>query len=308
MSAPAVAGAAVDVAVAVVRDDAGRVLLAERTPRQVSAGFWELPGGKIDPGETAAEAARRELLEEVGLEARQMLPWRVHEHAFPTKRVRLHLFRVTRWAGQAHGREGQRVAWVDPGEPGLAPLLPSNRRPLTLLALPQDLHVATVGGTALPPQALPHEWRRLAAAGVRWLLLRAPAMVPAQRRLLAQRLREDCLRSGVRAPRVLLQAPAADVAAARCAGLHSAPGPADALPTRPGGVGVWSLAAATPAQQAAAMASEADLVLAGPEAPGAAWGPREGPALYRGPGADPEPGWAVYRRDDGAAAASGRRQ
>lgn len=46
----------------------GRILLARRAGGQALAGHWELPGGKIEPGETAPEALRRELAEELCIE------------------------------------------------------------------------------------------------------------------------------------------------------------------------------------------------------------------------------------------------
>ena len=65
------------------------------------AGFWELPGGQVEPGESPAEAAARELFEEVGVQVDELAPWRVYEHDFPTKRLRLHWFHVRRWSGEA---------------------------------------------------------------------------------------------------------------------------------------------------------------------------------------------------------------
>lgn len=51
---------------AVVRDDAGRLLLVQRA-NEPSRGLWSLPGGRIEAGETAREAAVREVFEETGL-------------------------------------------------------------------------------------------------------------------------------------------------------------------------------------------------------------------------------------------------
>lgn len=56
------------VAAAVIRD--GLLLLAQRTRPPELAGLWELPGGKVEDGETAGDAVRRELFEELGVEAR----------------------------------------------------------------------------------------------------------------------------------------------------------------------------------------------------------------------------------------------
>lgn len=55
------------VAAAVIRN--GRLLLAQRTRPVELAGLWELPGGKVEPDESPAEAVRRELREELGVEA-----------------------------------------------------------------------------------------------------------------------------------------------------------------------------------------------------------------------------------------------
>jgi 8-oxo-dGTP diphosphatase len=126
----------IDVAACIVQASDGRVLLAERTARQVAAGFWELPGGKIEPGESAASAAARELREETGLTPIDMVPWLKYEHRFPTKLVRLQFFRAHAWEGTALGCEGQRLAWVDPHGPHVGPLLSSNDRALFALGLP----------------------------------------------------------------------------------------------------------------------------------------------------------------------------
>jgi len=81
----------VDVAVAIpVRG--GRLLVAQRAGGTHLGGAWEFPGGKIRDGEAAAEAARRELLEETGLEARELEPLLVLVHDYPDRAVRLHCF------------------------------------------------------------------------------------------------------------------------------------------------------------------------------------------------------------------------
>ena len=51
---------------AVVKDDQGRLLLIKRG-HEPGAGLWSIPGGRIEPGETDAEALVREMREETGL-------------------------------------------------------------------------------------------------------------------------------------------------------------------------------------------------------------------------------------------------
>lgn len=224
---------AVDVAVAVVRDAAGRVLLAERTRTQIAAGWWELPGGKIDPGETAAQAAARELHEEVGLHAGRLLPWIVYRHDFATKSVRLHFFRAEDVRGQAHGREGQRVAWVDPSAPTVGPLLPSNARALDLLALP-----ALVGVLEAPPGGA--LWSALDSAldrGIRLLQLRLDQVAPGQRVALAARVVRQAASKGAR---VLLSGSVQEARAASAAGLHTRAAALAQFASRPA-VGLWSV-------------------------------------------------------------------
>ena len=58
---------AVDVAVGVLVDPAGRFLLTSRPEGKVYAGYWEFPGGKLEPGESVEDALRRELHEELGI-------------------------------------------------------------------------------------------------------------------------------------------------------------------------------------------------------------------------------------------------
>ena len=51
----------------VLEDAAGRVLIAKRPEHKHHGGYWEFPGGKLDPGETAALGLVRELREELGI-------------------------------------------------------------------------------------------------------------------------------------------------------------------------------------------------------------------------------------------------
>jgi len=253
----------VDVAVGVIRAPDGRVLLAERTAGKDAAGFWEFPGGQVDPGESAAQAAARELVEEVGVHALELAPWRVYEHDFPAKRVRLHWFHVRRWSGEASGREGQRVAWVDPACPSVGPLLPSNELALAALALPDLVAVARVSRRPGAPEELRARIPSLAAGGLRLLIVRAPELAPAQRVQLARRLLQGRQGTGLR---LLLSGTALEARQAGACGLHSRAAGLAGLIERPP-ARLWAVSAHNARDLDRAAALGADVVLLAPVLP-----------------------------------------
>lgn len=67
-----------------------RILITLRKHGTLFSGYWELPGGKIEPGESPSECIVRELLEEIGILAEAVSPLDVVEHTYPHGRVRLH--------------------------------------------------------------------------------------------------------------------------------------------------------------------------------------------------------------------------
>ncbi len=98
------------VAVGVLIEDQ-RVLLAQRRGDVHLARLWEFPGGKAEPGESIAEALRREFLEELDIQVLVSEPLMDLAHNYPEKSVLLRVHRVTHYRGDAHGREGQAVGW-----------------------------------------------------------------------------------------------------------------------------------------------------------------------------------------------------
>ncbi len=126
----------VRVAAAVIVRADGAVLLAQRPPGKVYAGYWEFPGGKLEPGETPCHALDRELREELGLEVKRAAPWLVRRYVYPHAHIELHFFRVLAWTGEPVGHDGQAFAWQVSGRFTVAPLLPANAPILNALALP----------------------------------------------------------------------------------------------------------------------------------------------------------------------------
>lgn len=101
----------------VLDDGDGRILLTRRTGNRELAGLWEFPGGKVEPGESAAQALVRELREEIGIEADASAfePLIVVPHRMTSgKRIRLDVHRVGVYRGRVRGMESQAVTWVAP--------------------------------------------------------------------------------------------------------------------------------------------------------------------------------------------------
>ena len=106
--------ALVTVAVGILIDDAGRVLVTRRAPHAHQGGLWEFPGGKVETHESIFKALARELREELGVLVEASEPLMVLEHDYGDKQVRLDVHRVTRWLGEPRGLEGQPLAWQRP--------------------------------------------------------------------------------------------------------------------------------------------------------------------------------------------------
>ena len=119
----------VEVAVGVLIQPDGQFLLTSRPPGKVYEGYWEFPGGKLEPGESVEQALRRELLEEIGVAVGAVHPWKVELVDYPHALVRLNFCKVFDWTGELQMHEGQAFAWqslpvsVQPILPGTIPVL-----------------------------------------------------------------------------------------------------------------------------------------------------------------------------------------
>ncbi len=104
------------VSVGLVMDDAGRVLMQRRPEDVMLGGLWEFPGGKVEPGETPAEACARELHEELGITVAVGREVAVVGHTYSHLRVRLHAFRCRITAGEPKTVTGEPMRWLGPDE------------------------------------------------------------------------------------------------------------------------------------------------------------------------------------------------
>lgn len=102
----------VHVAVGVVENSHGELLISHRGAHQQQGNLWEFPGGKVEANETVQQALARELREEMNIEVEACAPLTVVEHAYDDKRVRLDVWTVTQYSGQVKGLENQQWRWV----------------------------------------------------------------------------------------------------------------------------------------------------------------------------------------------------
>jgi 8-oxo-dGTP diphosphatase len=136
-------------AVGIIQRADGWVLLGQRPPGKPWEGYWECPGGKVEDGETAEFALKRELREELGIEVLQCFPWITRTYDYPAKyhadgtlnssakTVELHFFIVAQWQDEPQSLEQQRLSWQHPSRLEVGPMLPANAPIMAALNLPR---------------------------------------------------------------------------------------------------------------------------------------------------------------------------
>lgn len=105
----------VHVAVALILNSSGQVLLSKRPADAHQGNLWEFPGGKINSGEQVLDALVREIREELGLEIQQATSVMRVPYTYPDKRVLLDVWHVNKFTGCPVGLEGQPVKWWSTG-------------------------------------------------------------------------------------------------------------------------------------------------------------------------------------------------
>lgn len=178
-----------NVVAAVIHNAQGQLLLAQRPLHKHQGGLWEFAGGKVDEGETAEQALVRELQEELGITATQYRPLLTVEHHYPDKSVRLNVFRVTAFEGEAHGAEGQPIVWVKPQDLQNYQF-PAANTPILKAAVLPDIYCITpepsqIGGNLLA-------WLEQHLAQYSFLCLRAKELQLDDYLTLAQQVADLC--------------------------------------------------------------------------------------------------------------------
>jgi len=131
-----------EVAVGILARD-GTVLACQRRRGAVYPLKWEFPGGKLEPGETAAAALKRELKEELDVVVERAEPFHVQEWEYPASKgisssdghFRVHYFLVTRFAGEPVNLAFESILWVTPDALAALDVLEGNAAAINRLRL-----------------------------------------------------------------------------------------------------------------------------------------------------------------------------
>jgi 8-oxo-dGTP diphosphatase len=273
----------VEVAAAVIEAGDGRVLMASRPAGKAYAGWWEFPGGKVEPGETPRQALERELQEELGIRVTEAWPWLNRSFVYPHAHVMLRFFRVTGWQGEPRALEGQTLAWTPVQAPEVHPILPANGPILKGLKLPLEYAISAVGD--LGERAFLARLEARLVQGLRFVQWRE--RIPPGQGVDSPLLREVAARCRARGALLVLNGPPAadrlELARVLEAGLHLPSVQLMALSRRP--ELEWVGASCHDAEELAkAVALELDWVVLGPVQ-----------ATPSHPGAAPM-GWAAFAR------------
>jgi 8-oxo-dGTP diphosphatase len=184
----------VEVAAAVLQRPDGSFLLARRPQGKVFAGYWEFPGGKVEPGEPPAAALVRELHEELGVDVETAYPWITRMFSYPHATVRLRFYRVLRWKHLPQPRENQALAWQSLDAPMAEPMLPANAPVLASLALPSEYAITDAARYGIPKMLLLLEQRL--ERGLKMVQVREPHLTEDQRTLFTEQVIELAQRHG----------------------------------------------------------------------------------------------------------------
>jgi len=100
-------------AIGVIYNSKNKILITKRRPHQVYAGYWELPGGKIEESEDPAQTIIRELHEELDIIIQKTQFLDTITYQYPEFCVILEVFKILEFTGEIYGKEGQEIAWLD---------------------------------------------------------------------------------------------------------------------------------------------------------------------------------------------------
>jgi len=115
-----------------------QILIAKRQSHQFMGGFWELPGGKIEHGESPEVAISRELNEELGIIVDKLSLHQTMVYQYTDRIVELSIYNIDNYLNTPKGVEGQEIAWVSVENLNSYKLLPTMKSFINSITLPKQ--------------------------------------------------------------------------------------------------------------------------------------------------------------------------
>lgn len=183
----------IDVAVGVVKDDLGRILIAKRKVDAHQGGLWEFPGGKFEPAEDDVQALNRELFEELNIKTLASSPLIKINFNYPECQVCLHVREVCDFEGEPVGCEGQEWKWVDIQSLNEYAFPEANKAILSAIKLGR--HYAIIGGGDV--QQVMHNLGVVLEQGIRLVQIRIKGLGGVDAEEVLTAVRDRCHKLGV---------------------------------------------------------------------------------------------------------------
>ncbi len=173
----------IEVVVAVIIKSDRSFLLSRRPEDKPCGGYWEFPGGKIEPGESRLHALNRELMEELGIQIELSYPWITLVYTYSHATVRLFFYRIEKWHGEPYGKENQELSWQFSDDIKVAPMLPANVPVLRALSLPPVYQITNAVDLGVENTLI--KLKNSFQQGTKLVQIREPAMIKDDFRLFA---------------------------------------------------------------------------------------------------------------------------
>ena len=179
-------------AAGVMRRDDGKMFVQQRRAPQTFAGYWEFPGGKVQPGENALCAMSRELREEAGIHVLRARHFVQRRLGVGKNELLLDVFIVMEYEGAPHGCEKQSWRWA---EEMPQPMLAANREICKWLRLP-SMYAITAAEVFGVDDTLRRLAEKLATGEIKMLQLRDKNLPTSQRADFARQAAALCRQYG----------------------------------------------------------------------------------------------------------------
>jgi len=182
-----------DVAVAVVKNKKGQVLISQRKLDVHQGGLWEFPGGKFEKNETAHQALVRELKEELNIVAVTSIPLINICFDYPSVNVRLHVRIVEGFTGSVESLEGQLYKWVNENQLTDYTFPEANKSILKAINLAR--HYPIINSSDI--REVSAQLDSLAGQGMNLVQIRAKELREGQAEYFFAQLKEKCTQLGI---------------------------------------------------------------------------------------------------------------